>query len=92
MVVYVSRGILCVRDSERARALCVRDVWFSEQHVLTTLQVHAKWINTDRSHVTRKGSPLYFARGLADAHDMRTLRMSCLIVSCLAPVCHHPLR
>ena len=34
----------------KGRALCVRDVWFSEQHVLTTPRVHAKWMNTDRSH------------------------------------------
>ena len=34
----------------KGRALCVRDVWFSEQHVLTTPRVRAKWMNTDRSH------------------------------------------
>ena len=51
MVVYVSGGVLCVRDSERARALCVRDVWLSEQHVLTTLRVHTKRIIPDISHV-----------------------------------------
>ena len=51
MVVYVSGGVLCVRDSERARALCVRDVWLSEQHVLTTLRVHAKRIMPTELHV-----------------------------------------
>ena len=43
----------------KGRALCVRDVWFSEQHVLTTPRVRAKWMNTDRSHarVPHRTSP-----------------------------------
>ena len=75
MVVYVSGGVLCVRerDSERARALCRFET--SGSRGSTSLQ-HYEYTQDGyyRQLHVRVLSPPYFARGIAGEDTLRTDR------------------